>query len=142
MTVAELIRILQTHPKDMRVVVDGYEEGYDDLEQDLISVKEIRLDVGNKWWEGHHRDSWDDRVEGSGIVKALLLQTPLERRLSMDLNARAASGADEEQNHCLWSMLIRLNGRPIWWTSAQTTPGFRQVLSGANFYLKWLCFKC
>ena len=76
MTVAELIRILQTHPKDMRVVVDGYEEGYDDLGQDRISVKEIRLDVGDKWWEGHHRDSWDDRVEGSGIVKALLLHRP------------------------------------------------------------------
>ena len=76
MTVAELIRILQTHPKDMRVVVDGYEEGYDDLERHLISVKEIRLDVGNKWWEGCHRDSWDDRVEGSGTVKALVLRRP------------------------------------------------------------------
>ena len=76
MTVAELIRILQTHPQDMRVVVDGYEEGYDDLEQDLISVTEIRLDVGNKCWEGRHRDSWDVRAEGSGIVKALLLRHP------------------------------------------------------------------
>ncbi len=31
MTVAELIRILQSHPQDLRVVVDGYEDGYDDL---------------------------------------------------------------------------------------------------------------
>ena len=76
MTVAELIRILQTHPQDMRVVVDGYEEGYDDLEQDLISVKEVRLDVGDRWWEGRHRDSWDDRVEGSDVVEALILCRP------------------------------------------------------------------
>ena len=76
MTVEELVQALQNYPGDMPVVVDGYEEGYDDLEQDLISVKEIRLNAGNEWWEGRHRDSWDDRTEGSGIVKALLLRRP------------------------------------------------------------------
>ena len=77
MTVEELVQALQNYPADMPVVVDGYEEGYDDLEQDLISVKEIRLDVGNQWWEGRHRDSWNDRMEGSGIVKALVLRCPI-----------------------------------------------------------------
>ena len=52
MTIAELIRILQTHPPDMRVVVNGYEDGYDDLEEELIAVCEIRLDAGEEWWEG------------------------------------------------------------------------------------------
>ena len=57
MTVSELTQLLATYPPDMRVVVNGYEEGYDDLEQHLISMKEIRLDAGNKWWEGRHREA-------------------------------------------------------------------------------------
>ena len=31
MTVSQLIELLQTHPGDLRVVVNGYEEGFDDL---------------------------------------------------------------------------------------------------------------
>ena len=29
MTVGQLIEVLQTHPDDLRVVVNGYEEGFD-----------------------------------------------------------------------------------------------------------------
>ena len=31
MTVSELIDTLKAHPGDLRVVVNGYEEGFDDL---------------------------------------------------------------------------------------------------------------
>ena len=31
MTVSELIETLKTRPGDLRVVVNGYDEGYDDL---------------------------------------------------------------------------------------------------------------
>lgn len=31
MNVCELIRLLGNYPADMRVVVNGYEEGYDDV---------------------------------------------------------------------------------------------------------------
>ena len=31
MTVGQLIPVLQSYPQDMRVVVNGYEDGYDDL---------------------------------------------------------------------------------------------------------------
>ena len=55
MTIEELIRILETYPPDLRVVVNGYEEGYDDLEGHLISVKEMRLDASAKWWEGRRQ---------------------------------------------------------------------------------------
>ena len=41
MAVEELMRILRTYPADLRVVVDGYEEGYDDLGADLVSLQEI-----------------------------------------------------------------------------------------------------
>ena len=76
MTVSELTQLLAAYPPDMRVVVNGYEEGYDDLKQHLILVKEIHLDVGNKWWEGQHRESEDTRTEGSAAVEALLLSRP------------------------------------------------------------------
>ncbi len=76
MSVYELIRLLEKHPPDLRVVVNGYEEGYDDLEARLVSVREIRLDAGKKWWEGRHHDSWDNRTEGSAVVNALVLHRP------------------------------------------------------------------
>ena len=55
MTIGELVQLLAEYPPDLRVVVNGYEEGYDDLEGDLISVKEMRLDAGTKWWEGRRQ---------------------------------------------------------------------------------------
>ena len=78
MTVSELTQLLATYPPDMRVVVNGYEEGYDDLEAHLVSVREICLDAGNKWWEGRHREPEDTRTEGSAIVKALVLHRPMK----------------------------------------------------------------
>ena len=76
MTIEELIRILQTYPQNLRVVVDGYEDGYDDLEEPLIAVHEIRLDAGENWWEGQHCDAEETRNEGSTVVKALALRRP------------------------------------------------------------------
>ena len=62
MTINELIRVLQTYPQDLRVVVYGYEEGYDDLEQDLISVKEIRLADSNNLLASTFAE-WDKYVQ-------------------------------------------------------------------------------
>lgn len=76
MTVAELIRILRNYPDDMRVVVNGYEEGFDDLEADLIYVRELRINAGEKWWEGRHRTLGDNRSEGNAIGEALVLPRP------------------------------------------------------------------
>ena len=56
MTVAELIRILQNHAADLRVVVNGYEDGYDDLSPGQIRVVTISLNTGKHRWEGAHRD--------------------------------------------------------------------------------------
>ena len=41
MTVNELIQLLGSYPADMRVVVDGYEEGYDDLSQEQLCLVRI-----------------------------------------------------------------------------------------------------
>ncbi len=76
MTVDELVQLLATYPPHLRVVVNGYEDGYDDLDAHLVSVKEIRLDAGEKWWEGRHRDAEDSRSQGSTTVNALVLHRP------------------------------------------------------------------
>ena len=54
MTVSELIQLLNGYQPDLRVVVNGYEEGYDDLSPDQVSVVRIALDTGKHRWEGQH----------------------------------------------------------------------------------------
>ena len=73
MTVQELTQLLSQYPSYMRVVVDGYEDGFDDVERHRMLVREIRLDVGNKSWEGRHRDANDTRKQDGEIVNALVL---------------------------------------------------------------------
>lgn len=77
MTVSELIGVLQTHPGDLRVVVDGYENGYDDLSPRQISVVPIVLNTGVHDWEGCHGEADDspgDAAEPSRVVDALVLR--------------------------------------------------------------------
>ncbi len=68
MTVRDLIDVLGRHPPDMRVVVNGYEDGYDDLSPRQISVVRIALDTGVHDWEGRHRHASDGRVDTSEAV--------------------------------------------------------------------------
>ena len=56
MTVSEMIDVLKGHPGELRVVVNGYEEGYDDVSPSRISVRKIRLNTGDEWWQGRHGD--------------------------------------------------------------------------------------
>ena len=44
MTVKELVELLRKYPGDLRIVVNGHEEGYDDLSLERISVIKIQLD--------------------------------------------------------------------------------------------------
>ena len=81
MTISELIKTLAGYAADMRVVVNGYEEGYDDLEERLECVREIRLNTDIKWWERHHREVENTRTECSAIVNALMLNRPMKLAL-------------------------------------------------------------
>ena len=47
MIVSELSKLLQECPAGLRVVVNGYEEGYDDLSLEQISIAKISLNTGN-----------------------------------------------------------------------------------------------
>lgn len=73
MTVDELVACLQRFPGSLRVVVNGYEEGYDDLTPEQITRVRIGLGTGKHDWEGMH--GHPDDAEGSAdIVDAVVLQ--------------------------------------------------------------------
>ena len=74
MNVKELIEILGEYPQEMRVVVQGYEDGYDDLASDQILKCTIALDVGRERWEGMHGDPGYKRSEDDEVVDALVLR--------------------------------------------------------------------
>lgn len=73
MTVRELVECLQRLPEGLRVVVNGYEEGYDDLSPDQITRIRISLNTGKHDWEGAHGHP-DDAKEPTDIVDAVVLQ--------------------------------------------------------------------
>lgn len=75
MTVAELVKLLGEYPADLRVVVDGYEAGFDDVESERIAVREIRLDANCEWYYGRHEDA-DEPGNGAAVVNALVLGRP------------------------------------------------------------------
>ena len=80
MRVKELVGLFGKYPDDLRVVVNGYEEGYDDLSPERISVVRIQLDTQIHDWEGQHSDFYGSEKEISDdaeIVEALVF-----RRLS------------------------------------------------------------
>ena len=56
MTVGQLVQLLQSYPRDMRVVVAGYEDGYDDLSPKQVTSVRIALNTGKHAWEGKHGD--------------------------------------------------------------------------------------
>ena len=76
MTVRQLIDLLERYPSDTRVVVNGYEQGYDDLFPSQISVARIALNTGVYEWEGRHGDEDEvpaERGEAITTVNALVL---------------------------------------------------------------------
>ena len=76
MTVGQLTRLLQNHPQDMRVVVDGYEDGYDDLTPKQLRVVKLSLNTGTREYVGAHGDIDyvpEEKLEGLDVEEALAL---------------------------------------------------------------------
>ena len=77
MTVDELIRLLRDYPPDLRVMVNGYEHGYDDLEANCVVAGEASLNVNSAWYYGRHEQaSTSDNQTGHETVRALFLRRP------------------------------------------------------------------
>ena len=55
MNVDQLIKRLQMYPPDLRVVVRGYEGGYNDV--DTFENIKILLDYHSAWYYGKHEDA-------------------------------------------------------------------------------------
>ncbi len=81
MTVSQLIEVLQTNPGDLRVVVNGYEDGYDDLSPDQISIVRIALNTGVEDWEGQHGEA-DHISAGSEASETTVADALVLRRTS------------------------------------------------------------
>ena len=73
MTIEELIQLLAQYPPDLRVVVNGYEDGYDDLSPKQVSPVKIALNTGKHRWEGQHGDP-NGLTDADDIVEALVLR--------------------------------------------------------------------
>ena len=77
MNVQQLIEKLQKHPPEMRVIVSGYEGGYNDLSSPPANQTLIRLNVHapDCWYYGRHDDAEDYPLEdqGGSIETALLI---------------------------------------------------------------------
>ena len=73
MTVKELVELLNKYPDDLRVVVNDYEDDYDDISPERIFTTKIQLDAGTHDWEGQHGDSLhiDESTDDPKIVDAL-----------------------------------------------------------------------
>ena len=77
MTVGELAKVLQTYSQDLRVVVNGYEDGYDDLSPEQLAVVTIALNTGKHDWEGQHGDPnglTGNAPDDAEVVEALALR--------------------------------------------------------------------
>jgi hypothetical protein len=73
MNVQQLIEELQKHPPEMRVIVKGYEGGYDDL--DSPEQRSIRLNVHSpeNWYFGRHEDEDYTPSSNDDIIETALL---------------------------------------------------------------------
>ena len=77
MTVDELIQLLAKHSPSLRVVVNGYEYGYDYLAPEQLSVVRIALNTGEQPWEGQHEDANGQSgvgTDGAEVVEVLFLR--------------------------------------------------------------------
>lgn len=77
MTVYELIQLLRNHPPDLRVVVDGYEDGYDDLSPEQLQTVKIALNSGTREYVGTHGDVGflpREKLAGLKVEEALVLR--------------------------------------------------------------------
>jgi hypothetical protein len=71
MTAIELINLLQEQPPEIKVVIRGYEDGYNDIRQ--LKPLKLRHDINAKWYYGEYfeEDSphWLDAIELYGENK-------------------------------------------------------------------------
>lgn len=72
MEVSELINFLSKFDSSTRVMLKGYEEGYDDLKE--VKEKDVVLNFYNDWWNGEHEALEKTAFKKFKSVKAVILK--------------------------------------------------------------------
>ena len=71
------MQLLEKYPPGLRVVVNGYENGYDDLTPEQIASIRIALNMGKHPWEGQQEDA-NGQAGGASddaeVVEAIVLR--------------------------------------------------------------------
>jgi len=65
MTIKELIEKLKEYPENMRVILDGYEGGYEDIK--IIRTLPIQFNVNSADWDGPHDSCKEDEKDETAI---------------------------------------------------------------------------
>ena len=77
MTVKQLIKALsQIEDQDIRVMVRGYEGGYNDINVDSPTIQYMALNVNDEWYYGDHEkieDIMEQDKDRYHIIKAIVL---------------------------------------------------------------------
>lgn len=83
MTVKQLIEVLQkVQDQDMRIMVSGYEGGYNDLvigngiDNNTPAIEYMALDVNEEWYYGRHervKDILEEDLDKYHIIKTVIL---------------------------------------------------------------------
>lgn len=68
MTARELINKLSEYNLDFKVVVNGYEDGYDEVKTLHIVNMEPNPDKSKKYWEGEYNYSVDSNSESAILL--------------------------------------------------------------------------
>jgi hypothetical protein len=75
MNIKQLIEILRQYPDEMRVIVEGYEDGFNDIT--IVEEKEIAINVLTEWYYGQHIATDDifrmEEIKNPIIEKVLLI---------------------------------------------------------------------
>ncbi len=71
LTVKDLIEALAHYPSDIRVVVNGYEDGYDNLHANSLSAINIRPKPDHAEWEGENEDARE--ISGANEFSAVCI---------------------------------------------------------------------
>lgn len=77
MTVKQLIKALsQIEDQDIRVMVRGYEGGYNDINVDSPTIQYMALNVNEEWYYGDHErvdDIMEQDKDRYHIIKSIVL---------------------------------------------------------------------
>ena len=83
MNVREFIELLGEYPAEMRVVLQGYEDGYNDVTNRGVARQKVKLNAGKEVWVGDHLDfdpaydrQEDGDVDGDVIEAVVAIRRP------------------------------------------------------------------